>query len=396
MQTPQGAPPEPHPRRAGLLRRTIRWGGVALWVTWAALSTAVVAVAVIAWTPRYEATAWLEVIKPAHRPILGGEAAAVDVRVLLGTRVQLLKSPAVLERALSDPALRALPRIRKAPDPVAELRRVLRVETLPDTALILVSMESRSPDEPATIVNAVVQSDLTEVGSRADREARDRVERLREMWQRLNVEVVRRRERLTALLKKQAEDVQLRRGDPYRVTLHEYRQLKGELNRTQIERIKAESRLRLLRQQLRGKPGDAASGEQIEGLLAQVESSRAVEKALTEKLDALTVESQPKGDGALEAQFARADLDNSQQMLLAIDKRLQQLELDSGDGPPVRLVSPARVSPAPASHGWRLAILVAIPLLLLPLVVGLFLLVQVRAERIAAALRPGPEAPPPA
>jgi hypothetical protein len=393
METPQEPGNVPPARRDGLLRRTIRGGGVVLWVMWSALSAALIAAAWVAWAPRYESTAWLEV-KPSARPIFGASVTPDDPAALLDTQAQLIKSSDVLGAAALDPAVRALPRIATAPDPEAEIRRGLRVEVVPRTRLIQVTTSSRSPNEPTTILNAVVRHYLRSAEVWTDREALARIEQLRMAKNELGADIRRQREKLADLLTKQSRDMQLNREDRYRVALEEYQRIKRELVDNELAQIKAETRVKIMRERLnKGRPNDPAFNEKIDELVTEVETCRATDKALTQRLAALAIDSREEGSEALEIAFAKADLNNSRTMLLAVEKSLQQLDFEQRGGARVQLVSPASASPALVSDGWRLAAPFVIPILALPLVVALFLIVQVRAEQIAAAMRPEPGPP---
>jgi hypothetical protein len=76
----------------------------------------------------------------------------------LKTQVNLINSDRVLELALLDPLVVNLPEIKRAEDPLKDLREKLKVEILSDTNLIRIALELPDRDEAVAIVNAVTQS----------------------------------------------------------------------------------------------------------------------------------------------------------------------------------------------------------------------------------------------
>ncbi|MFO0959123.1 MAG: polysaccharide biosynthesis tyrosine autokinase [Isosphaeraceae bacterium] len=78
----------------------------------------------------------------------------------LQTQVNLIKSSTVLGAAALDERVRDLPLIRRADDPVSELRRLINTNTTPGTELVTVSMRADSLDEAKVIVDTVVQEFL--------------------------------------------------------------------------------------------------------------------------------------------------------------------------------------------------------------------------------------------
>src|SRR5437764_1038890 len=87
----------------------------------------------------FEATTWLKVSLPvgattgATRPREPLTPGAMDAHL------RELASANVLRDALADPRVAAIPRIRGAADPLAELRRSVRLAVAPQTNLILVN-----------------------------------------------------------------------------------------------------------------------------------------------------------------------------------------------------------------------------------------------------------------
>jgi hypothetical protein len=74
------------------------------------------------------------------------------------TAFQRMTSPAVLETALADPWLSSLPRLRKAADPRAELRRMIQFRSVDARVHGLVRLSVASPTEPVRAASVVARA----------------------------------------------------------------------------------------------------------------------------------------------------------------------------------------------------------------------------------------------
>jgi uncharacterized protein involved in exopolysaccharide biosynthesis len=111
--------------------------------------------------PVYEADALLKV-EPSSPGVLENHRAVRDEPFgqFLANQAELIRSPNVLSAVLSDRRIASLPSLRNSADAEAELRRLIQVRVVPNTALLRVSMTSATPDECARVVNAVVMAYL--------------------------------------------------------------------------------------------------------------------------------------------------------------------------------------------------------------------------------------------
>ena len=155
--------------------------------------------------PTYEAYSLLR-IEPAapelFGPLRGGEGRSVSY---LQTQANLITSNRILEPVVADPLVVNLPLIKQSEDPKTDLRRRVSVEIIDDANLIRVAMESTDPAQAATIVNAVVQSYLTE-NTRYNRGGNKELrESLSKQQEKLQDEIKANKERLKALIKKGAK-----------------------------------------------------------------------------------------------------------------------------------------------------------------------------------------------
>jgi polysaccharide biosynthesis transport protein len=155
--------------------------------------------------PTYEASSMLR-IEPASPelfgPLRGGEGRSVPY---LQTQANLITSSGVLEPVVANPLVFSIPMIKRSEDPKTDLRRRLSVEIIDDANLIRVALESTEPADAATIVNAVVESYLTE-NKRYNRSGNKELrESLSKQLEKLQREINSNKDRLRELVKKGAK-----------------------------------------------------------------------------------------------------------------------------------------------------------------------------------------------
>lgn len=123
---------------------------------WLAASAGSIYLVYLVVKPSYEATSLIRidqgmVILPQNNTV-----NTANANVYLQTQVNLLKSTTVLSAAVLDEQVRDLALIRRAEDPVAELKLLINTSIRPNTDLVDVSMRAHSLDEAKTIVDTVV------------------------------------------------------------------------------------------------------------------------------------------------------------------------------------------------------------------------------------------------
>jgi polysaccharide biosynthesis transport protein len=149
----------------GILRRLAGrfWQILMLWLV---LSASVAFLIYPLTQPTYEAASLLRIEPATINPFgpleRGAEPSDGQPSIYLKTQVGLITSAKVLVPAIADPLVAILPTIRKAVDPKTDLLENLKVEIVPGTNLIRIALELPNPEEAGTIVQAVVQSYLTQ------------------------------------------------------------------------------------------------------------------------------------------------------------------------------------------------------------------------------------------
>lgn len=191
----------------GILRRLAgrSWQILMLWLV---LSAAVAFLIYISIQPTYEAVSLLRIEPGTINPFepLEREAAVSETRnsTYLKTQVGLLTSAMVLNPAIADPLVVNLPTIRKAVDPKNDLQEKLNVVIVPGTNLIRIALESPNPEEAATIVQAVVQSYLTQNTDYSRSANRDLTESLKQQLSKIAHEIDLKRSMLKDLATRRA------------------------------------------------------------------------------------------------------------------------------------------------------------------------------------------------
>jgi capsular exopolysaccharide synthesis family protein len=248
------------PHRAITVRVALRalrrhwWRILAVWFV---ISAVLVALAYAKVKPVYEATAWLKVEPSARSLLAPSSGTSGDFGPYLETQVLLVTSPDVLGSALQDRKVAALPRILGSLDPEADLRRDVKAANQIKTHLITVAMAGDSPDETATIVNAVVDAYVKAARSWTDQETRAQIEKLEELGRKYESDIARQKDALHAAIRKAgAEEMNLK--DKNRVSLETWRQFKTQLGQVGIERSSAEAILKHLQDDLRARRAAAS------------------------------------------------------------------------------------------------------------------------------------------
>ena len=178
----EGAPlaSAPEPSGAALFQAVRRrWvPGVCLGLLGACLAVAVT------WfisPPKYQAQALLHVASRTPKGVFGAEngyETSEEFTAYKGTQTTILKSRPVLEAVLRQPQFASISEAHQQDDPVEWLDKNLQVDTLLGPEILRVTFTSESPDQAATILNAIVESYLKEVARREQEKRQARMDQL--------------------------------------------------------------------------------------------------------------------------------------------------------------------------------------------------------------------------
>ena len=162
------------------------WQILALWAVGSVIAMAVIQARV---KPQYQAMSILRVEPNARLLFNGSGAGGETFDQFLKTQLNLITSPNVLSAAAAAPAVAALPRMRAAANPEAELVKSVLPRIRPETYLIEVVMASTDAVEPAVVVNAVVDAYLDTVLEWADSTTRKHITNLQNYGKTLDNEI---------------------------------------------------------------------------------------------------------------------------------------------------------------------------------------------------------------
>jgi succinoglycan biosynthesis transport protein ExoP len=210
--------------------------------------------------PTYDAFSTIKV-DPGDRGLFRENSAAVDFEVFKETQVKRVTNPNVIATALAaHPDLLALPRLARAQDAEAEIRKSLVVGVIPRTNLIQVSMSSESAEEAASIVNAMIEAYLKVALDSSEEETEKRCRRLRDVKEERTLAVRQKRDAIASLVKRvgTVDSIQARDRNP--VTVEQYGVLTNQLLHADLELVEAQARL----DQLRAESSDRAQADPSE------------------------------------------------------------------------------------------------------------------------------------
>lgn len=215
--------------------------------------------------PTYEAASLLR-IEPAVpdilSPLINRNSGESQGSTYLKTQVGLITSAKVLNPAIADPLVVNLATIKKSVDPKTDLLDKLKVVIVPDTNLIRIALELPNPEEAVTIVQAVVQSYLTQNTDYSRSANRDLTESLKQQLLKIATEIDLKRSILKDLYKKGNLTVLQRPEDRLRannddinglqpsfniVSEDHLHKLTAQLDETDLELIEAMSTLEVKR-----------------------------------------------------------------------------------------------------------------------------------------------------
>ncbi len=272
--------PEPVFDPRVILRGLVRhwWKMLLLWL---ALSAPMVYLIFWFIQPTYEASSVLRVEPAApylFAPLHDQSADIGRALPYLETQVQLIRSNAVLEATVANPAVVQLPMLKASPDPINHLRNKLRVGIEPGAYMIRVALESQNAVEAATIVNAAVDAYRDNNDAyRADADKKLR-QSLAAEEKRLGSLIAENENQLKLLLGKgtytiPAKDGPAKLADKNEdltqpafssVTEEQYRQTVSEMMRTGSDLMMAESKLNVLQEAMsQEEPSVAPADEEL-------------------------------------------------------------------------------------------------------------------------------------
>jgi succinoglycan biosynthesis transport protein ExoP len=147
-----------------------------------------------------------------------------------------------------------------------------------------------------------------------------------------------------------------------------------------IERLKPKLIPQLRRSLVQDAPVDE-NEKAVQELEAQLNAAKNMEGSLQETLQRMQVDSKRAGEDALEVTFAHAELEGDKKLRASIQSQIQQIEFES-KGPQRVDKANARTRVDP-SINKRVKVMAAMPVLVLAVVLGMFVMLEIRSGRVS-------------
>ncbi|WP_435022649.1 polysaccharide biosynthesis tyrosine autokinase (plasmid) [Tundrisphaera sp. TA3] len=267
----------------GLAWRAVRRHAWVALIAWAAGTAGLIAWADRKIRPGYQAVSVIKVDAGDRGRFRDGGPGG-DFEVYKQTQARRLANPGVIEAAIkAHPELLGLPTLARGQAPEDAVRSAIVAQVVPQTDLIQVTMTSPTPDEPARVVDAVIESFLraTENG---DDGAVEKVRRIREARDARAREVDLRRSEVVDRAAKLGAIDSARARDRDAVALDQYKTLSNQLLTIDLEMMAARAKLDRARQRSAAHEPDAKvdaavvaafyADPQVATLRGQVEAAR--------------------------------------------------------------------------------------------------------------------------
>ena len=207
------------------------------------LSAIVVGGATYALVPpaKYTARALLQVSSHPPKIIFDTAEVPTDYRTFQRTQVALIKSRHVLNAALRDPKVAALPSVRQQQDQVEWLEEEVKVEFPGNSEVLQITMSGDHPGDLAVLVNSITEAYLKTVVEVDQNDRRDRLEKLRKLWNKYQDDLKSKRQSLKSLAEAAGSDDRQTLALKQQFTLEnlalaerEWMQLQGEIRKGEV------------------------------------------------------------------------------------------------------------------------------------------------------------------
>jgi uncharacterized protein involved in exopolysaccharide biosynthesis len=307
-----------------------------------------------------------------------------DDKPYILTQIQLIKSDAVLNAALTKSGISNLPMVASSKDPIADLRQKLGVAILGNaTYLIRVALGSKDPNEAAAIVNAVVDAyleqhnryqqtsnrtlrkDLDNERDKVEKQIQETVEQLGTLAAQGTAPVLMPQDaRPDGKEQNEAVDSSL-----LAVTEPQFVEMTSRLLHADFELMDARAQLETAKI-----PKSQASAEKIRELESTAEEVKRKRNSYARYMAQIKVQSKTPNTQQLQAGLLNQDLQYFKHLHEVIKLRLAQIDFESGQAEFLVTVQEKAGVPREPAKDRRLIYMVAASGALLFLAIGLSLL----------------------
>jgi uncharacterized protein involved in exopolysaccharide biosynthesis len=317
--------------------------------------------------PVYEADALLKV-EPSSPGVFENHRAVRDEPFgqFLANQAELIRSPNVLSAALSSPRIASMPRFRNSADAEGELRRLIQVRVLPNTALLRVSMSSATPDDCAEVVNAVDQAYLAASNEWSYGMTRAQIKSLEDYERELNAKILEQQQLLMDLAQR-VDDAGSRSNPNGHVSKERLSRFLADYDAAVTARIKTDAELEAEKSlQAKTEPAKVRQAARLDELEVRLRADLATEKALLDRVQ--SAQSTSRAD-ELKKSLVQKELKSLHELKDTVSKQLEQLRLETRGEARVHKVSEARAAAIPVSDPRR-ALMAAAPVAVFAMLFG--------------------------
>lgn len=174
-----------------------------------------------------------------------GNVARQDYEVFKNTQLGLIKSPYVLTSALRKKNISELSIVKRESDPFAWLEDELRASYINDSEIMRVSLTDTDAEEATDLVNAVVDAYIEEIVNKDEKERRDTLAQLTQIYNAKEAEIRRKRANFIEL----ADQLNASHSDAVKVqsevNIRELYDLRAALIRMQMSLGEAQGELQI-------------------------------------------------------------------------------------------------------------------------------------------------------
>jgi capsular exopolysaccharide synthesis family protein len=194
-------------------------------------------------TPAYQAQSLIHVEAQPPAVVFHRGESRSDFQSYQRTQIALAKSRLVLNAALRDPEVAALPLIRDPIDPIGWLQKELVVDFSTAPEILRIGLHGRQPEQMKQIVARVTRAYLDEIVKREEARRRDRMQKLKDLNDRYQETLRSKRRTLRELVENVGS------GDPATLALKQ-RFAQEQLAMTEKELLQVDSERRKLQTDL--------------------------------------------------------------------------------------------------------------------------------------------------
>jgi polysaccharide biosynthesis transport protein len=261
-------------------------------------------------------------------------------------RMFLLRAPDLVTRSLAEPAAAALPSVKRAADPVADVTARLAVAEL-SPGVVSVTLTGDDPDEVKVILDLLVKRFVDDATGFDRRYADDRRKQLEQLAESMRTEIEATDKNIEMLARANSTTGDTDTARRLAILQQRFAEADAEYTRVGRELVKLEAEVTVLKRQAEAKNAEPNLDRQAR--LAQLATTIDINKEVRDKFrverDVLQRSIGAGSDGRFDVQRMREALKPQQEALNRIYAELAQLRISQNLGGRVELRGEVAVAP---------------------------------------------------